>query len=691
VTISNAATKFSGTSLLLGDLEMFAKLGIPAGLLERAGVLRVSDYEARQEFGIRGSGDMAGIAFPYFDPQTMHNGRHRCYVRIRRDHPDVEDGKQHKKYVCPYGDRKHLYFPPTPELFVDVAVPIVLVEAEKSALALTAWAARVGRKVLPISLGGVWGWIAKIGIKETATGERVPEHGPVPDLNICRDGRKTFILLDNNSRTNPSVQAARRKLSRQLVKQGAEVYILDLPTGKGINGPDDLVSVRGDDAMAQVFTSRPAPETDFITDDDLALRFSDAYAEDLRYVPKWGKWLRYVPPCWEEDDILKVWDRSREICRAAANESDPKDAGRLRAKTTIAAVEQLARCDSRHATTVDVWDTNTWLFNTPAGTVDLRTANTRDHAASDYITKTSTVGPSGSCSLWLEFLDRVTASDTGLTSYLQRVAGYCLTGSTVEHALFFLYGTGANGKSTFTKTLLGIWGDYGRTAPSETFMESKQERHPCDLAMLRGARLVVASEVESNARWAESRIKDLTGGDQISARFMRQDYFEYTPQFKLLICGNHKPSLRSIDEAIRRRMNLVPFTVTIPEGERDQKLGERLKAEYRGILNWAIEGCFSWQQQGLNPPDVVRNATEQYLSAEDIIAQWLDECCLVSSQAGSSRASVLYGSYKSWAEAGNEHVLSQRRFGQKLQDKGFNKRESHGFVYDGIALREGQE
>jgi putative DNA primase/helicase len=189
------------------------------------------------------------------------------------------------------------------------------------------------------------------------------------------------------------------------------------------------------------------------------------------------------------------------------------------------------------------------------------------------------------------FLSKITNGNAELSEYLARMAGYCLTGSTNEHALFFCYGTGANGKTTLVNAITGCIGDYHRTAPIETFTQSHNDRHPTELAALRGARLVTAVETEEGRRWAESKIKALTGGDAIAARFMRQDFFEYVPQFKLLIAGNHKPGLRSVDEAIRRRFNLVPFTVTIPPEERDEGLPEKLKAELPGILAWMIRGC----------------------------------------------------------------------------------------------------
>src|SRR5438874_5430904 len=201
--------------------------------------------------------------------------------------------------------------------------------------------------------------------------------------------------------------------------------------------------------------------------------------------------------------------------------------------------------------------------------IELRTGTNRPPRREDYCTKAMACSPREMPTpLWDRFLNTVTAKDKALQKYLQRVAGYCMTGVTSEHVLFFLYGRGANGKGVFLNTLRGIWGDYATVAPMETFIESHNDRHPTELAGLRGARLVIAQETEQGRRWSESKIKALTGGDPISARFMRQDFFEFVPQFKLMIAGNHKPSLRSVDEAIRRRFHLIPFAVTIPPEER---------------------------------------------------------------------------------------------------------------------------
>ena len=245
----------------------------------------------------------------------------------------------------------------------------------------------------------------------------------------------------------------------------------------------------------------------------------------------------------------------------------------------------------------------------------------------DLITKMTTVGPGETCPKWLEFLNRIFAGDQNLIAYIQRVLGYSLTGSVQEHALFFCHGTGGNGKGVLLGTWHKILGDYSAIAPMSTFTATQNERHPTELAMLRGARLVTAQETEDGERWAESKIKALTGGDPISARFMRQDFFTYQPSFKLIVAGNHRPSLRNVDEAIRRRFNLVPFTITIPLAERDPDLAEKLKEEWPGILAWAIEGCLEWQRIGLAPPSAVTKATEDYLTEEDAVGRFISECC----------------------------------------------------------------
>jgi putative DNA primase/helicase len=424
------------------------------------------------------------------------------------------------------------------------------------------------------------------------------------------------------------------------------------------------------------------------TDEALALHFSEQHKDRLRYVAAWGRWLIWDGAVWRFDDTMQAFDFARTICRQAAAEcNEPRVAAAVASAKTVAAVERLAKADRRHAATVDQWDNDPWLLNTPAGVIDVCTGKVRKHNAADHMTKITAVAPGGDCPLWLRFLARITACDQELQAFLQRVAGYALTGSTREHALFFGYGTGANGKGTFLNALTGILGGYAVAATTETFTASQSDRHPTDLAMLRGARLVTAQETEEGRRWAESRIKALTGGDPITARFMRQDFFTYVPQFKLFIAGNHKPGLRNVDEAIRRRFNLIPFEVRIPSEERDHDLPEKLRAEWPGILRWMICGCSAWQTEELSPPAAVTNATDDYLQAEDSLSLWIGERCKKIGY-GNTEVSRLFADWRQWAQAAGEDAGSQKRFSQAMEARGFAKvRTSAGrMAFGGIAL-----
>lgn len=409
----------------------------------------------------------------------------------------------------------------------------------------------------------------------------------------------------------------------------------------------------------------------------LALRFAERHARDFRYVAKFGQWRRWDGNRWVIDHTLSALNSCRQTAREAAGGcNDIKTAVALASAKTVTAIERLAKADPRLAATCDDWDADPWLLNTPGGVVDLRTGALIPHLPELYMTKMAATGPGGEYPLWLAFLDRVTNGDADLIAYLQRLLGYTLTGVTQEHALAFLYGHGANGKSVLLSTVAGILGDYHRTAPIETFTVTNNQGHPTDLAGLMGARLVTASETEEGRRWAESKIKMMTGGDRVTARFMRQDFFEYTPQFKLVIAGNHKPGLRSVDEAIRRRFHLVPFLITIPPHERDPQLAEKLRAEWPGILAWMIQGCLEWQRVGLAPPEAVRSATADYLNSEDAYAAWKADCCK-HDPAGFESTADLFSSWMAWTARTGEYAGSRKRFRDKLkEDTEFEEKNS---------------
>jgi len=427
-----------------------------------------------------------------------------------------------------------------------------------------------------------------------------------------------------------------------------------------------------------------------LTDDSLALSFSEKYWPDWRYCSAWGYWLHWDGQRWCRENTLKAFDLARAVCRKAAKACDKQPmVAKVSSANTVASVERLAKADRRHAAIIEQWDRDPWLLNTANGVIDLHSGQLRPHDRLGYLTKIAAAGLAPETeqpTRWLSFLNDITNGDTELQSYLARMAGYSLTGITSEHTFFFLYGTGANGKSVFLNTLATVLGDYGTNAAMDTFLESKSDKHPTDLAGLRGARLVTAIEVEKGRRFADAKIKSLTGGDKITARFMRQDFFEFSPQFKLVIAGNDKPYLRDVDEAMRRRLHLVPFTVTVPLEKRDHNLSEKLLAERDAILRWAVNGCLDWQRVGLNPPACVTSATGEYLESQDSLGRWIADECRVEVNA-SAATDELYQSWKLWAEKWGEYVGSMKRFAEALQKRGFKRsRSNKQRLFQGLAL-----
>jgi putative DNA primase/helicase len=394
------------------------------------------------------------------------------------------------------------------------------------------------------------------------------------------------------------------------------------------------------------------------------------YGENLRYTPDWNKWHRWNGQRWQTCEVTRIYDMARKICKKASIET-PQSAAKYSTAASVAAIEVLARANPRHAATVTQWDENRLLLNTQGGCLDLEHQRYRASQREDYCTKLTAVAvKDGRPALWLQFLARCTNNDYQFVNYLQRACGYFLTGSTEEHAMFFVYGTGGNGKSVFLNTIAGILGDYAKAAAMSTFIASKSDQHPTDLAALMGARLVIASEVDQGRSWDEAKVKALTGGDRITARFMRQDFFEFQPQFKLLIAGNHKPALRGVDEAWYRRLHILPFTQTIPASERDPELLEKLKAEWPVILGWMVRGYDAWRMEGLSQPEVVKAETKAYLAAQDSFGQWLEEKCDVG-VTNFARTNELFESWEYWSEDRNEFKGQIKLFCEKLESRGF--------------------
>ena len=467
------------------------------------------------------------------------------------------------------------------------------------------------------------------------------------------------------------------------------------PPGKSGPAPAGTTATVTDINTARKPKPAPSSQAFSDSDDDLATLFVDQNP-DMRYVAKWGRWLHWNGHVWAHDDMLTVLSMAREMMRLfAASAEDDKQRRRLLAEARINAVASLARSDRRTASSVDQWDQDDLILNTPSGLIDLQTGEVRPHRPEAHCSKITAHGvgaagqPKPACDLWIKFLLRVCGGDKDLMRFLQRVIGYCATGLTREHAMFFCYGTGANGKGTFLNLLCYVLHAYAVVAPMDVFIESSQERHPTELAMMASKRVVVAQETEEGRKWAESKVKAMTGGDPITARFMGKDFFTFMPKFKLLIAGNHKPALRNIDEAIRRRFHLIPFTVTVPKEDRDPELFEKLKAEAEGIMQWIVNGAVEYFRMGLAPPACVVEATRQYFEDEDVMSDWLTECCDKGADYWEPTG-LMFASWKAYAEKANIRVGDAKALSGKLVSAGFEpKRASSrgGRYWAGVKLK----
>lgn len=409
-----------------------------------------------------------------------------------------------------------------------------------------------------------------------------------------------------------------------------------------------------------------------LTEDGVALAFTERFGGTLRFDHDAGAWFEWMGDHWRQDGTGLAFAWCREVARGASADADDRDRATVRRKSFAAGVEAFVRTDRAHAVRQNVWDTDPFLLGVPGGVVDLRTGRLNAPAPEQGITKLAAVPPAdrADCPLWLAFLTEACGGDGDVVAFLRRWCGYCLTGDTREHALIFLYGPGGNGKSVFLNTVARIIGAYATTAAMDTFTSSKGDKHPTELALLRGARMVSASETEEGRAWAEARIKQMTGGDPITARFMHKDFFTYRPSFKLTIVGNHAPALANVDDAARRRFNIVPF-VHKPVNP-DRQLEDKLVAEWPAILRWMIDGTGEWLRNGLQQPESVRAATADYFSEQDMVAQWLAEDCTLT-PANPTHFETNDELFKSWtdfAHAAGETVGSKKAMAPRLRRHG---------------------
>jgi P4 family phage/plasmid primase-like protien len=484
--------------------------------------------------------------------------------------------------------------------------------------------------------------------------------------------------------------AARWEGNAQFVANDADTVRADwrrmrAPFAVGWNYLAELARGFGFQVAREEFGATEAPKATEIleaaplgSDQHLAERVADRQRRQLRFVPQKGCYLVWNAGRWQMDaellaeDLIKRELKQMGIERlrsAGASAGERKkaeeEARAICAAGKVNAVAQLVRSDRSIAIGVSALDHDPWLLNTPGGLVDLRSGDVLPADPDALATKITAVPAdfSAECPRWQAFLREATGGDADLALYLQRLAGYCLTGSTREQHLTFIHGPGGNGKSVFLNVLTGILGDYAETAAMDTFTAQRGSQHSTDIASLSGARLVTASETESGKRWDEQRVKGLTGGEPVKARFLYQNNFTFLPQFKLVFVGNHRPELRDVDAAMRRRIHIVPF-VSAPVVV-DRELGAKLREEWPAILAWMVRGCLAWEAEGLNPPESVREATEEYFADEDAIGRWMRDC-LDSIPTARETTQGLFRSWQEWAEQTGEYVGTQKRLSAAL-------------------------
>jgi len=431
-----------------------------------------------------------------------------------------------------------------------------------------------------------------------------------------------------------------------------------------------------------------------------AERFVSQHGDNVRYCHEWRSWLAWDGCRWKRDSNPEVRQWAKETVRSiyaeagkyateAQRAAAANWAKRSESAAAVEAMLKLAQSEKGIPVSPDDLDADRWRLNLRNGTVDLRTGELQSHNRADLITKLAPIefDPKARCPRWDRFLTEVFEPHPDVVPFIQRAVGYSLTGDTREECLFLLHGTGRNGKGTFLKTLTLKLGDYAGTADFSTFVQRRDDAGPRDdIAAMRGRRLISAQESREGAALAESLVKWLTGGDLVRARRLYENSTEFDPTWKIWLASNHRPIIRGTDPAIWSRIKLIPFAVVF-DGREDKRLKAVLQDELPGILNWAIEGCLQWQEDGLEFPASVLNATNEYRSESDQTARFIAECCVTGDYA-QAKARTLYAAYRRWAEEGGEHPVTETSFGRRLTEHGFRKvREELGIRYLGIGLK----
>ena len=495
-------------------------------------------------------------------------------------------------------------------------------------------------------------------------------------------------------------------------KRGATTYGI-ATLNKAINDTVNTFSTKDDEALNvygfnQESSQKETPPRSW-DDMGMAQRFLDMFPHSFLYSMVDKTWYVYNGSYWQQDNQGLIEKAADKVINNLKNEKHviPEDIDEDDYKKAWKKFEKRERSRSSKVNMVNEikhlvpvlhnqWDQEHMLLNTPSGYIDLTNGTLHHHKYNKMFTQETGVDFSENvdCPLWIKFLNQTFQNDQELIHFVQKIIGYSLTGSNAEQKMFILYGNGRNGKSVLLNIVKYIFGSYAKTMNATTIMQKRigsSQGATSDIARLEGARLVVSSEANEGDRLDESLVKQMTGGDTLVARYQYGKDFEFDPVFKLFMATNHKPKIYGTDEGIWRRLVVIPFTHTVKKENVDKKLEDKLKAESMGILKWAIEGAMMWQSEGLNPPDVIQNAGNEYRKEMDVIEAFIDEYC-VTNDSYKVKASELFDAYKNWAnETNNWEGMNNTKFGREITKRFDKKKLPAGIFYLGIDLKTNQQ
>jgi putative DNA primase/helicase len=690
---------------------------------------RVTAIDGSAIVGRSGAGNYAGMVIPYVWPGEDSIREYR----LRRDSPEIENGKPKMKYVSPPGRGNLLYLPigSDPEWLNDAEIPLLLVEGEFKAIAL-ARAARYGRpliapRFLAAGLSGVWNWRGTVGKTTNADGIRIDVKGMIPDLQrLAWDDRRVLIVYDADLEENDSVRAARHQLTKELRSRGARVSWFDWPADRPpkAKGIDDLLAAIGPDAVLQLIEA--ALERTAGLPNLIAFHFADTgnadrlvalHGADMRYCYAFRKWMVWDGRRWAVDETGRALKRAkqtiieflRQIDDTKYEDAEKRETAERFARGSLDARRleaMLKLAQPELPITPAELDRTASLLNCTNGTVDLKTGVLRPHRRGDWITKMVAFPykAGAACPRWLRFLSEIMgggpdaaeaacARADELIGYLQLALGYSITGEAREKAVFVAYGTGDNGKTTFLSVARDIIRDFATTVGLD-LLTSKDDSNNVSAARakLLGVRFAISSETEEGQRLSAARLKRICQGPggEIEACRKYENPITFPETHKLWIDANHRPELPATDAAVWTRLHLIPFTLTIPKDRQDRELTAKLLEEGEGILAWLVIGAKQWYAEGLRESKAVNEATKAWQQELDRLRVYLDE---YTEKAADPQAyllnKMLYAAYKSWCEENGERSLSHVRFSRQMEAMNYRKgkRTDQGNVWLGIRFK----